>query len=573
MVLLGLIVGLVPPVIAWVKKLIIDGLVSMVTSGETAWQGLVQLWPLLTLILGVQFLFIAGSQGRALTEKLLGAKLTLYINTQIMKKAQSLDLSHFEDAQFYDKLQNAQAEADQRSLSVMVLCYHLFQTGITFLAFLALLIRFSPWLVLIFFLATVPSFALQHQYGQLTFRLHSGQTPERRRMLYYKALLTSNHYFKEIKLFNIGGRFIRQYIDEFWPLYRADMKLAKKRSLVSLTWGTVGIVGYLGAISWILYRTINQTVTFGEAVMYFEIFEQSHYLTQDMLRMVLQLHEHSLFVNNFFIFMELETELSQPESHAPQIGSQQHQIEFRQVSFRYPQHNRWALRNINLTIQPGEKLALVGLNGAGKTTLIKLLTRLYDPTEGQILIDGCDLRKLDLAEWHQKIGVIFQDFAQYQLTAAENIGFGQIEALEDQNRIITAAQKSGAHTDIVQLPQNYDTLLGTWFANGHELSSGQWQKIALSRAFMRDANIMILDEPTAALDAEQEYQTYQNFRQLTQGKTTILISHRFSTVRMADRIAVINGGELIEAGSHKELLAQQGQYAHLFSIQAKGYLS
>lgn len=571
MALLALIVGLVPPAIAWTKKLIIDGVVSFVAAGIPAWKGIKILLPLLALIFGFQFVFNAGMQGRNLTEKHLRARLSLYINTLIMNKAMSLDLEHFEDSQFYDKLQNAQSEADQRALNVVVLCFQLLQTGMTFLAFLLLLVRFSPWLVMIFFFATVPSFGLQTHYGQLTFRLLSGQAPERRRLLYFKELLTVDRYAKEIKLFGIGGRFIRQYIDEFWPLFRADMKLAKKRSLISLMWGTVGVVGYLGAIAWIIYRAIDQTISFGEAVLYLEVFEQSHYLTQDMLRMFLQLYEHSLFVDNLFVFLGIEPKVQSGAHPQPLPTAIQSQIEFRDVSFRYPNQRAWVLRHINLSIRPGEKLALVGLNGAGKTTLIKLLTRLYDPTEGQILIDGIDLVQLDMDEWHKKIGVIFQDFVHYHLTAAENIGVGQVDALDDRERIIEAARKGGVHENLASLPGGYDTLLGKWFAGGQELSLGQWQKVALSRAFMRDAEILILDEPTASLDAEQEYHTFQHFRQLTEGKIAILISHRFSTVRMADRIAVISDGELTEMGSHEELIARQGLYAHLFSIQARGY--
>ncbi|MBN1122612.1 MAG: ABC transporter ATP-binding protein [Anaerolineae bacterium] len=571
MALLALIVGMVPPAIAWTKKLMIDRVVNFVAEGVTAWAGLEVLIPMLALIFCFQFVFNAGMQGRNLVEKHLSARLSLHINKLIMNKALTLDLGHFEDSQFYDKLQNAQSEADQRAMNVVTLCFQLLQTGMTFLAFLFLLVRFSPWLVAIFFFATVPSFALQSHYGQLNFRLLSGQAPERRRLIYFKEQLTVDRYVKEIKLFGIGGWFIQQYLDEFWPLFRADMKLAKKRSAISLLWGTLGVVGYLGAIGWIIYRAIDQSISFGEAVLYLEVFEQSHYITQDMLRMFLQLHEHSLFVDNLFVFLAIEPKVQSPTQPQPTPAVIQSYIEFRGVSFRYPNQKEWALRNIDLSIHPGEKLALVGLNGAGKTTLIKLLTRLYDPTEGQILIDGVDLRALDPDEWHKQIGVIFQDYVHYHLTAAENIGVGQIDALSDRERIVEAARKGGAHESIESLPNGYDTVLGKWFADGQELSLGQWQKVALSRAFMRDASILILDEPTAALDAEQEYHTFQHFRQLTEGKIAILISHRFSTVRMADRIAVINEGELTELGSHDELIARRGLYAHLFTIQAEGY--
>ena len=568
---LAIIGGLLPPALAWTKKLMIDGVVTLATSHTDAWSGLWLMAPLLGLILCWLLLNSITLQGRSLAEKNLRAKLGLRINELIIGQALKLDLSHFENTEFYDKLQNARRESDQRALDMVVQSFNLIQMAITFAAFTLLILRFSPWLLLIIFGVTLPSFAVQNKYGQLTFRLLSGQAPERRHMQYFEELLTVDQYAKEVKLFGLGRPLLARYLTLFWQLFRADMHLAWRRSLVSIAWAVVALVGYLAAIAWIIFRAIDGSITFGDAILYLEVFEQTHYLAQLILLNLIQLYENSLFISNVFAFLALEPRISSPAQPRPVPAQIQQGLEFRGVSFRYPGQAAWSLRDINLTLCPNEKLALVGLNGAGKTTLIKLLTRLYDPTEGQILLDGVELRNYDLNEWRQKIGVIFQDFVRYQFTAAENVGVGQVEAWADQAQIVAAAHKGGAHEFLAALPNGYQTMLGKWFEDGQELSLGQWQRVALSRAFMRRAEILILDEPTAALDAEQEYHIFQRFRQLTANKTAILISHRFSTVRMADRIAVIEAGRLTELGSHVELMAGRGTYAHLFNLQAQGY--
>jgi len=418
--------------------------------------------------------------------------------------------------------------------------------------------------------ATLPSFGMQNRYGQLTFRLLSSQAPERRQMKYLEELLTVDRYAKEVKLFGLGLPLLSRYTTRFWELFRADMALARRRSVVSIGWAALGLIGYFAAICLIVYHAIDGTITFGDAVLYLEVFEQSHYLGQALLLTLLRLYENSLFTSNVFAFLALApvVEHSQIRSVPARL---QHGLEFRDVSFRYPGRDEWALRNISMTLYPGKKLALVGLNGAGKTTLVKLLAGLYAPTEGEILLDGVDLKQVDLEAWRKRIGVIFQDFVHYHFIAAENIGIGQIESMYQREQIVEAARKGGAHDVLANLPDGYDTMLGKWFENGHELSIGQWQKVALSRAFMRDAEILIMDEPTASLDAEQEYQIFQRLRELTEGKLTILISHRFSSVRMMDRIVVLEGGVITEMGSHTELMAQNGTYAHLFNTQAQGY--
>lgn len=568
---LALIGGLVPPTLAWSKKLMIDQVVVVATSQQDPVSALLGMLPLLLIILLVLFINTITVQGQALAEKSLRSKLGLHINSLIMNKAITLDLSYFEDAEYYDKLQNARQEADQRTLDIVVQTFRLMQIVVNFISFAVLLIRFNPLLVMILLGATLPSFGMQHQYGQLTFRLLSGQAPERRQMKYLEELLTVDRYAKEVKLFGFGPALLTRYTQRFWELFQADMALAKRRSVISIGWAVIGLLGYFSAITWIIYRAIERTISYGDAVLYLEVFEQSHYLGQSFLMTLLRVYENSLFTSNVFAFLALEPILEKPRNARSLSPRLLQGLEIRDVSFRYAGQHEWALRHINLTLQPGEKLALVGLNGAGKTTLVKLLAGLYTPTEGQILLDGIDLSQIDLTEWRKRIGVIFQDFVHYQFTAADNIGIGQIESLEDRRRIIDAAHKGGAHDVLSKLPEGYDTMLGKWFKHGQELSIGQWQKVALSRAFMRDSEVLIMDEPTASLDAEQEYLIFQRFRQLTEGKLAILISHRFSSVRMMDRIIVLNGGSIIEMGSHDDLVTQQGTYAHLFSTQAQGY--
>jgi len=357
----------------------------------------------------------------------------------------------------------------------------------------------------------------------------------------------------------------------FSKFLKEDQSIARRRSLASLGWGLVATFSYYLAYAWIVWRAVGGEISLGDMTLYLSISRQSQGMFEAIFYGLGDLYENGLFMSNLFAFLALQPQMV--ITATPRVVPRQFQkgIEFRNVSFRYDGHTTYALRNINLHIRPGEKIALVGRNGAGKTTLIKLLTRLYDPTEGQILLDGVDLRDYDLRDLRQRIGVIFQDFVRYHLAAAENVGFGQIEALEDRPRIVASAQKSGAHPVINALPEQYETMLGRWFSKGRDLSGGEWQKIALARAFMRDCEMIVLDEPTAALDAENELRVFQQFRELTEDRMAVLISHRFSTVRMADRIFVIEDGQVTEQGTHADLLAEGGTYARLFTLQAESY--
>ena len=571
MAALTLIGALLPISQAWVGKLIVDSVVNSLTTKLGATAGLQATLPFLLIEFGLLLVGAILGQVRRLVEHVLNARLGNFINMAVMRKALSLDLQYFEDADFYDKLQNARREADFRALGIINGSFMLVQNLITLLTFAVGLITFSPLIALILFGATIPSFIAQGRFSKLQFRMLSWRAPEFRKMQYLEHVLTVDSSVKEIKLFGLGEPLLQRYADMFWKTFEEDEALARRRSLVSLLWGMLASLSYYGSYAWIIFETAGGLITLGSMTFYLSLFRSSQGTFQGMFDNLNSLYENGLFMDNLFSFLDLKPQMARADRPAVMPRDMTRGLEFRNVAFRYPGREDWALRGVNLHIRPGEKLALVGQNGAGKTTLIKLLTRLYDPTEGQILLDGVDLRDFDPDDLRRKIGVIFQDFVRYQLTMRENIGFGQIEQLDDEELIRSAAERGGADEVANELPDGIDSTLGRWFKDGNELSGGQWQKVALGRAFMRDGEVLVLDEPTSALDAEHEFEIFQRFRDLTAGKIAVLISHRFSTVRMADRIAVIENGNISELGSHEELMLLGGTYSRLFEMQAQGY--
>jgi ATP-binding cassette, subfamily B, bacterial len=433
-------------------------------------------------------------------------------------------------------------------------------------------LSFSPWVALLLFGAALPAFIAQTYYSELNFRLQTWKAPESRRMSYFEHLLTVDSSAKEVKLFGLGEPLLARYAELFWKVFNEDSRLAWRRSLASLLWGLLGTLSYYLCYAWVVFRTLAGRIGIGSMTMYIAIFRQSQGTFAGIFENLSQLFENSLFMENLFSFLDLPENKMRVHADAslPPLDPTKG-IEIRNVSFRYPGQKEWALRELTLTVRPGEKMALVGENGSGKTTLMKLLTRLYEPDEGDIFYQGRNLKDWPMEEIHRRIGVIFQDFVRYQLTVRENVGFGSIEDLENQERLEQAARKGGLQELLEMLSEGWNTTLGGWFQKGRELSGGQWQKIALSRAFMREGEVIVLDEPTSALDAEREYEVFRRFKELTAGKIAFLISHRFSTVRMADHIVVLNKGRIEEHGSHDDLLAREGTYARLFELQASGY--
>ena len=562
--------ALLPATQAWVGKLIVDGVVASIQKGNDPDQvRTVFYYLILELIL---FLLSTGiNHSRRLIQQLIQLQLANQIRSEIIRKALTLDLAFFEHPDFYDRLQNARREGGYKPVELINDTFQIVQSMITLISFAALMLRFSPWLVLILLATSIPAFIAETRFSEQGFRLLTRRAPETRQINYLSRLLTEDTAAKEIKLFNLGSTLLKRYKTLFDKFFQEDKSLAVRRALVGFSLGLVATLGFYGSYAWIVWRTVQGMISLGDMTLYLSIFRQGQSTFQSILAGIGNIYENNLFMAHYFEFLELKPQLQIAEPPKKLTASLTRGIEFRGVGFRYPESDEWVLRGIDLKILPGEKIALVGHNGAGKTTLVKLLSRLYDPTEGTILIDGTDIRELDPLDLRQKIGVIFQDFVRYHLPVSENIGFGQIEAADRMDKIIDSARKSGADAMIGNLPQGYQTMLGRWFHGGHELSLGQWQRVALARAFMRDAEILVLDEPTASLDAQTEYEIFQHFKELTDGKMAILISHRFSTARMADRIVVIERGRVAENGSHEELLRREGIYARLFSMQAEGY--
>jgi len=573
--ILGLtaVTALLPAGIAWVGKLIVDGVVGAARDADPAARQRV-LW-LVGLELGLMAILLAVSRLSAFRRELLRASLGNLVNERILQKALTLELRHFEDSEVYDKMQNARREASSRPLSLAMQLVTIGQNAVTLVALSGLLWRLSPLSVLVVVAASVPAFLAEARLAGESFRLYTWRAPEGRRLNYLEWILTRDSHVKEVKLFGLGPLVLGRYRALFTRFFAEDRRLARRRLLAGIAFGLVSLLAFYGMYALMAGRAAEAAITLGDLTLYITVFRQGQGSVQSVLAAVGGMYEDALFMSNLFAFLAIpaggEAPRVVPARSVPRGAPQR--IELDRVSFRYPGREAWALRGFSLTIEPGEKIGLVGENGAGKSTIVKLLLRLHDPTEGAIRYGGVDLRDMDPADLRGRIGAVFQDFVRYQFSAAENVGLGEPAHLDDRARIAAAVGRAGAAGVVEALPQGYDTVLGGWFERGHELSAGQWQKLAVARAFMRDdAELLILDEPTASIDAESEHELFERFRQLSAERTAIVISHRFSTVRLADRIAVLHGGRLEELGSHRDLLARDGRYAHLFRLQAQGYL-
>ncbi len=571
MALTTLVAGVLPAAIASVGGLFVD-VVSNAFGADPQSAESLRSDALYYIFLeaGLVVLMTGAQRINTVCQSILRVLLGNKINVMILEKALTLELAHFEDAEYYDKLVRARREASSRPLSLVIKTFDLLRDVIALITIGIWLFQFSPYAVLLLALAGIPSFLAEARFSGEAFRIHRRRSAERRMQIYLEMVLTREDGVKEVKLLQLGKLFLQRYVDIFENIYKEDKSLVLRRGFWGYVLGLLASAAFYFAYGWVGFAAIAGTITIGQMTMYIAQFRLGQNAVTSSLTSINGMYEDNLYLSNLTEYLSHKV----PEQTGDKLVGPDPAdgIRFENVSFYYPGSDVAALKNVDLHITPGESLAIVGENGSGKTTLIKLLTRLYTPSEGKIFLEGLELKDWDIETLRQKIGVIFQDFAKYQLIVGENIGIGDVENIEDRPQIEEAARKGMADVFVKDLPADYQTQLGTWFKDGKELSGGQWQKIALSRAFMRSkADVLILDEPTAAIDAKAEAEIFAHFRDLTANRISIIISHRFSTVRMADHIIVLEKAEIHEQGSHEELLRRDGQYAHLFKLQAKGY--
>ncbi|HEX2677735.1 MAG TPA: ABC transporter ATP-binding protein [Polyangiales bacterium] len=568
--LLSAAAGLLPAAIAYVGKLIVDAVVTAARSGGGVSAARDAALFYVALELGLVVVLAAAQRGLTVCESLLRALLGQRVNELILEKALTLSLADFEDSEFYDRMTRARREASQRPLSLVKRAFGLVQNAVSLVMYGGLLLHLSTWAVVALALAAVPVFVAETRFSADAFRLFRWRAPESRKQTYLETLLAREDHAKEVKLFGLGPLFMQRYRDIFTTIFGEDRALTVRRGVWGFVLGLLSTLAFYGAYAWIVLRAVVAAISLGDMTMYLLVFKQGQSALSAMLSAIGGMYEDNLYLSNLYEYLaHVSVPARAGKNAGPNPGDG---IRFDDVSFVYPGTETSALKHVSLHIPPGSKLALVGENGAGKTTLIKLLTALYEPSSGRVTLDGLDLREWDGEALRKRVGVIFQDFIRYQLLVGENIGAGDVDGFEDEPRWKRAAEKGMADPFVQRLPEQYHTQLGKWFKGGQELSIGQWQKIALSRAFMREAaDILVLDEPTAAMDAEAEAEVFQRFRNLADNRMGIVISHRFSTVRMADQIVVLEQGAVVEQGSHEQLMAKNGRYARLFNLQAEGY--
>jgi ATP-binding cassette subfamily B protein len=578
MIFLRFVRSAVPVANLWVAKLIIDEVVTLARTGGP----IEELWRLVALELGI----VVGGEllmrASAFVEGQLSDQFTNRISIRIMEHAATLDLHQFEDPKFYDHLERAR----QGTTGRVALLSQLLGIGQSLLTLASLTVALTaqvPWLLALLVLAVLPTFIGETKFAALTYSLMFRRTPERRQLDYVRYVGASNETAKEVQMFGLAPWLIERYRVLSDRFYAENRSLAIKKALVSSGLSLVGTLGYYGAYAIVLARTVSGAITIGMLTFLAASFRQSRDIIANLLMSASSIFEQSLYLKDLFDFFDMQPTIQNRPDAKPVPRPIRTGFEFEDVGFKYPGSERWAVRHLTFTLRPGERIALVGENGAGKTTLTKLLARLYDVSEGRILLDGVGLREYDVADVRRAIGVIFQDFVRYDMRFEENIGVGEVDAVREYldadplppgdppQPITTAAEKSLAATLLPRFPASYRQMLGRRFDNGTQLSGGEWQKVALARAYMRDAQVLILDEPTAALDARAEYDVFVRFNELMAGRMAVVISHRFSTVRMADRIIVLNGGEIVEQGTHADLVNAGGLYAELFAMQAAGY--
>jgi len=574
MVGLRVVRAFVPVVTFWVGKLILDSVIA----AKAGHGSLTQVWRYLGLELGIVLVGEILARASSLIESLLGDLFSNAMSVQLMEHAAKLDLAQFEDPEFYDHLERARRQTVGR-IALLSLLLSMSQDALTLLTLAGALIAYNPWLLLLLAAAVVPSFLGETHFASLGYSLLFRWTPERRQLDYLRYVGASDKTAKEVQMFGLAPWLTERYRDLSQRFYEENRNLSVRRGVVSALLSILGTVGYYAAYVVILVRAVKGDITIGTLTFLAASFGRGRDVIQNILLSASNVAEQALYLRDLFVFLDMRPTIESPPNARPVPAKIQSGFVFEDVGFHYPDSERWAIRNVNFTLRPGERVALVGENGAGKTTITKLLARLYDPTEGRITLDGIDLKEYDLLSLRHAIGVIFQDFVRYDMRFDENIGVGEIDSvrseLEKNNgtppSITAAAENSLAASLLPRFSKGYQQMLGRRFDEGVDLSGGEWQKIALARAYIRDAQVLILDEPTAALDARAEYEVFLRFSELVAGRMAILISHRFSTVRMADRIIVLRHGKVEEQGSHEELLLNRGLYEELFAMQAKGY--